>query len=179
MEDTSETKKAFKSRVNAILNGLTTENEQQIINEFLLLEPNIYPLLEIVASSIHDNTLQNPELAGTYARLCRKCHVKWGEKYTFNVKCSDGSIKLKGFREILLSRTQYGFEKLKILHNRDRNLLEEKSIEIKRIDIEDKIIELIKKDAYKVNKNEYRKRKKTLPVITIFIIYKKSRSKII
>ena len=144
MDDQTKAREEFKRRAKAILNKLSPDNEQRLTNEFCALNPNTYELLNIIVSTIFDKAIQEPGFSTLYAGLCKTCHEKWGDKYKFDVKGKDGSVKSKAFREVLLSKAQEKFEKLKCLHVRDRNLFDEKSLEVKRIDMEEELAKLPK-----------------------------------
>ena len=144
MDDGTKTSEDFKCRAEAILNKLSPVNEQRLTNEFCELKPITYELLNIVVSSIFNKAIREPIFSSLYADLCKTCHEKWGDKYKYDVKGEDGSLKSKSFREVLLCKLQEKFENLKCLHIRDRSLFEKHSLEIKRIDTEEELAKLPK-----------------------------------
>lgn len=148
-EDLSGDEKAkqqFQREAKNILNKLTPENEGRLTAKFVALQPKSLELLNVIVSTLFEKAICEPHFAKQYAKLCKACHEKWEKKYKFEVvdPRKPNEKKKKAFREVLLTRAQEKFEKLKILHVRDKELFEEKSIERKRIEIEEKLAALPK-----------------------------------
>jgi len=148
-EDLSSDEKAkqqFQREAKNILNKLTPENEARLTAKFVSLQPKSLELLNVIVSTLFEKAICEPHFAKQYAKLCKACHEKWEKKYKFEVvdPRKPNEKKKKAFREVLLTRAQEKFEKLKILHVRDKELFEEKSIERKRIEIEEKLAALPK-----------------------------------
>ena len=148
-EDLSADEKAkqqFQREAKNILNKLTPENETRLTAKFVALQPKSLDLLNVVVSTLFEKAICEPHFAKQYAKLCKACHEKWEKKYKFEVidPRKPNEKKKKAFREVLLTKAQEKFEKLKILHVRDKELFEEKSIERKRIEIEEKLATLPK-----------------------------------
>jgi len=148
-EDLSADEKAkqqFQREAKNILNKLTPENETRLTAKFVALQPKSLELLNVVVSTLFEKAICEPHFAKQYAKLCKACHEKWEKKYKFEVidPRKPNEKKKKAFREVLLTKAQEKFEKLKILHVRDKELFEEKSIERKRIEIEEKLANLPK-----------------------------------
>ena len=59
--------------------------------------------------------------------------------------------KLKSFREVLLSRAQQEFNKLKKLNSQDKETFEKDSYEWKRLDAKERLNAIPKKDSPEVN----------------------------
>ena len=146
MEGDEQKRQNFQREAKIILNKLTPNNEHRLTGKFLDLKPDTYELLNIVVSTLFDKAIQEPHFSTLYARLCNKSHEFWQAKYRFKVQVKENSpeTKEKAFREVLLQKAQDRFEKLKILHVRNKEKFDPKSLEWKRIDFEDKIAELPK-----------------------------------
>ena len=81
--------------------------------------------------------------------------IQKGGKYAFDRPMADGKMKKKSFREVLLTRAQNEFMKLKILDSKNKDDFEKfggvNSYEWKRLDVEEKIKALPPKDSPEVN----------------------------
>ena len=144
MDKADQVREDFKRSAKAILNKLSPDNEHRLTTEFTSLQPNSYELLNIIVSTIFDKAIQEPGFSTLYARLCKTCHERWNAKYKFPFTDKNGKTKEKAFREVLLTKAQEKFEKLKILHVRDRSLFDEKSYEVKRINMEEEMAKMPK-----------------------------------
>merc|ERR1712106_624172 len=130
-------------------------NESRLTSEFTGLQPNTFELLNVIVSTIFDKAIQEPGFSTLYARLCKTCHERWNAKYKFPFTDKHGKTKEKAFREVLLTKAQEKFEKLKILHVRDKTLFDEKSFEVKRIDMEEKMANLPKEGEEGFDKRKF------------------------
>ena len=144
MDKADQVREDFKRSAKAILNKLSPDNEHRLTGEFTSLQPNTFELLNIIVTTIFDKAIQEPGFSTLYARLCKTCHERWNAKYKFPCTDKHGKTKEKAFREVLLTKAQEKFEKLKVLHVRDKSLFDEKSFEVKRINMEEEMAKLPK-----------------------------------
>ena len=144
MDKADQVREDFKRSAKAILNKLSPDNESRLTTEFTSLQPNTFELLNIIVSTIFDKAIQEPGFSTLYARLCKTCHERWNAKYKFPFTDKNGKTKEKAFREVLLTKAQEKFEKLKVLHVRDKSLFDEKSYEVKRINMEEELAKMPK-----------------------------------
>jgi len=155
MDKADADREEFKRSAKAILNKLSPDNESRLTSEFTGLQPNTFELLNVIVSTIFDKAIQEPGFSTLYARLCKTCHERWNAKYKFPFTDKHGKTKEKAFREVLLTKAQEKFEKLKILHVRDKTLFDEKSFEVKRIDMEEKMANLPKEGEEGFDKRKF------------------------
>ena len=104
------------------------------------LNPDSYFRLEKMVGMVFIAAIEDDQSSAFYARLSRFIHDTWKrkDKYSFwfnkdtnkyetikwkNAKAA--GIRLKSFREVLLSRIQHEFIKLKILPAKDKSQFEE------------------------------------------------------
>ena len=119
-----------------------------------------------MVAALFSKAIEEAHFAELYARLCRFCHDTWQreDKHSFwfnkqtnkyeaikRTNSRDSEVKLKSFREVLLSRAQHEFMKLKILHVKDKTQFEEGSVEWKRLDCEERLKALPPKDSPEVS----------------------------
>ena len=148
------------------MNKLTPEKEDILKLKFTNeLNPDSYVRLEKMVALLFSTAIENDRFSELYARLCRFIHDTWHreDKHSFwfnkdtnkfepiqRTTSRDTQVKLKSFREVLLSRAQHEFMKLKIIPIKDKSQFEKGSVEWKLLDSEEKLKLLPPKDAPEV-----------------------------
>ncbi|CAG5105893.1 Oidioi.mRNA.OKI2018_I69.chr1.g2544.t3.cds [Oikopleura dioica] len=154
LEETEKKTVQLVRSAKSILNKITPEKEAKLTKEFIQnIKPDTYDRLEKVVAAVFSKAIEEQHFAKIYAKLCKNCHENWDkdDKIAFFRK-EDGSyesitrreardrkIKPKGFREVLLSKAQEQFNKLKILNSKDKENFAEGSLERRRLEVEEKI----------------------------------------
>ena len=171
-KDLDETEKATAKMLRdakAILNKLTPEKEENLTRRFVNeIQPDSYDRLVRLVNDLFNKAIEEKHFAQLYARLCKTCHIRWTDMDRFQFACRPNGehiqeemskqdimrapqkFKLKSFREVLLSRAQQEFNKLKKLNSQDKETFEKDSYEWRRLDTKEKLDALPKKDSPEV-----------------------------
>ena len=171
-KDLDETEKATAKMLRdakAILNKLTPEEEENLTRRFVNeIQPDSYDRLVRLVNDLFNKAIEEKHFAQLYARLCKTCHIRWTDMDRFQFACRPNGehiqeemakqdimrapqrFKLKSFREVLLSRAQQEFNKLKKLNSQDKDTFEKDSYEWRRLDTKEKLDALPKKDSPEV-----------------------------
>jgi len=154
LEETEKKTIALVRSAKAILNKITPEKEAKLTKQFITeIKPDTYDRLEKIVAAVFSKAIEEQHFAKIYAKLCKNCHENWDkdDKVAFYRKedgtyetitrreARDRKIKPKGFREVLLSKAQEQFNKLKVLNSKDKDNFAEGSLERRRLDVEEKI----------------------------------------
>lgn len=171
-KDLDETEKITAKMLRdakAILNKLTPEKEENLTRRFVNeIQPDSYDRLVRLVNDLFNKAIEEKHFAQLYARLCKTCHIRWTDMDRFQFACRPNGehiqeemskqdimrapqkFKLKSFREVLLSRAQQEFNKLKKLNSQDKETFEKDSYEWRRLDTKEKLDALPKKGSPEV-----------------------------
>ena len=169
LDDTEKATAKMLRDAKAILNKLTPEKEENLTRRFVNeIQPDSYDRLVRLVNDLFNKAIEEKHFAQLYARLCKTCHIRWTDMDRFQFACRPNGehiqeemskqdierapqkFKLKSFREVLLSRAQQEFNKLKKLNSQDKETFEKDSYEWRRLDTKEKLDALPKKDSPEV-----------------------------
>ena len=118
-EDTENTGRALLNKVNGILNKLTFEKFDSLLEKFLMLPIDSPELLRSTINLIFDKATSEEKFCPLYSQLCKQLTHKFSEEAVQTMEKFNIDGKKASFRRLLLNQCQDSREGAQLLEHKN------------------------------------------------------------